>query len=61
MAESRIWRLIRGDVENSETPVLVRMHAHCLMGDVFGSTGCECTATLEASLRNGLRRRGAGF
>src|SRR5262249_2916103 len=31
--------LIRGDIENSESPVLVRMHAHCLMGDVFGATG----------------------
>jgi 3,4-dihydroxy 2-butanone 4-phosphate synthase / GTP cyclohydrolase II len=47
--------LIRGDIEtineNSETPVLVRMHAHCLLGDVFGATGCECHATLEGSLR----------
>ncbi len=47
--------LIKGDVENknekSEAPVLVRMHAHCLMGDVFGATGCECHATLEGSLR----------
>jgi 3,4-dihydroxy 2-butanone 4-phosphate synthase/GTP cyclohydrolase II len=40
-----------GEVENSEDPILVRMHAHCLMGDVFGSTGCECHATLEGSLR----------
>jgi 3,4-dihydroxy 2-butanone 4-phosphate synthase/GTP cyclohydrolase II len=43
--------LPRGDVEESGTPVLVRMHAHCLMGDVFGATGCECHATLEGSLR----------
>jgi 3,4-dihydroxy 2-butanone 4-phosphate synthase / GTP cyclohydrolase II len=52
--------LIRGEVENkgveskydeSDAPVLVRMHAHCLMGDVFGATGCECHATLEGSLR----------
>src|SRR6202451_737546 len=43
--------LIRGEIENSATPVLVRMHAHCLMGDVFGATGCECHATLEGSLR----------
>src|ERR1700758_3076501 len=40
-----------GDVEESDAPVLVRMHAHCLMGDVFGSTACECHATLEGSLR----------
>src|SRR5437773_10186759 len=43
--------LIRGDIEHGDQPVLVRMHAHCLMGDVFGATGCECHATLEASLR----------
>jgi 3,4-dihydroxy 2-butanone 4-phosphate synthase/GTP cyclohydrolase II len=43
--------LIRGDVENAGSGVLVRMHAHCLMGDVFGSTGCECHSTLEGALR----------
>ncbi len=43
--------LVKGDIEHSDTPVLVRMHAHCLMGDVFGATGCECHATLEGSLR----------
>lgn len=42
--------LIRGDISNPAEPVLVRMHAHCLMGDVFGATGCDCHATLEASL-----------
>jgi 3,4-dihydroxy 2-butanone 4-phosphate synthase / GTP cyclohydrolase II len=43
--------LVRGDIEQSEDPVLVRMHAHCLMGDVFGASGCECHATLEGSLK----------
>src|SRR5580698_8866912 len=52
--------LIRGDIgrgdiggENSPSsdPVLVRMHAHCLLGDVFGATGCDCNQTLEASLK----------
>jgi 3,4-dihydroxy 2-butanone 4-phosphate synthase / GTP cyclohydrolase II len=42
--------LIRGDISESNVPVLVRMHAHCLLGDVFGATGCECHKTLEASL-----------
>jgi 3,4-dihydroxy 2-butanone 4-phosphate synthase/GTP cyclohydrolase II len=49
----------RGDVEGSDAPVLVRMHAHCLMGDVFGSTGCECHATLEGSLRR-IAQEGRG-
>jgi 3,4-dihydroxy 2-butanone 4-phosphate synthase/GTP cyclohydrolase II len=48
--------LIRGDIgsaeiKDSSEPVLVRMHAHCLLGDVFGATGCDCNQTLEASLR----------
>ncbi|HET9407037.1 MAG TPA: 3,4-dihydroxy-2-butanone-4-phosphate synthase [Candidatus Sulfotelmatobacter sp.] len=51
--------LIRGDIEHSESPVLVRMHAHCLMGDVFGATACECHATLEGSLRR-IAQEGRG-
>jgi 3,4-dihydroxy 2-butanone 4-phosphate synthase/GTP cyclohydrolase II len=51
--------LIRGDVENADAPVLVRMHAHCLMGDVFGATGCECHATLEGSLQR-IAQEGRG-
>jgi 3,4-dihydroxy 2-butanone 4-phosphate synthase/GTP cyclohydrolase II len=55
--------LIKGDIGNrddkSDAPVLVRMHAHCLMGDVFGATGCECHATLEGSLRR-IAQEGRG-
>src|SRR5467141_5105452 len=50
--------LIRGDIgrrdidiNDSSEPVLVRMHAHCLLGDVFGATACDCNQTLEASLK----------
>jgi 3,4-dihydroxy 2-butanone 4-phosphate synthase / GTP cyclohydrolase II len=42
--------LIRGDVSGNE-PLLVRMHAHCLMGDVFGATTCDCRATMHGSLQ----------
>jgi 3,4-dihydroxy 2-butanone 4-phosphate synthase / GTP cyclohydrolase II len=42
--------LVRGDVEKPGTPVLVRMHAHCLVGDVFGATWCDCHAVIERSL-----------
>jgi 3,4-dihydroxy 2-butanone 4-phosphate synthase/GTP cyclohydrolase II len=41
--------LVRGDIQ-TDAPVLVRMHSHCLIGDVFGSAGCDCRATLEGSL-----------
>jgi len=51
--------LLRGDIESGDQPVLVRMHAHCLMGDVFGATGCECHATLEGSLRR-IAQEGRG-
>jgi 3,4-dihydroxy 2-butanone 4-phosphate synthase/GTP cyclohydrolase II len=43
--------LIRGDISDPAIPVLVRMHAHCLLGDVFGATGCDCHPTLEASMK----------
>jgi len=29
---------------------LVRVHSHCLTGDAFGSTACDCHATIERSL-----------
>jgi 3,4-dihydroxy 2-butanone 4-phosphate synthase/GTP cyclohydrolase II len=40
-----------GDINDSSEPVLVRMHAHCLLGDVFGATACDCHQTLEAALK----------
>jgi 3,4-dihydroxy 2-butanone 4-phosphate synthase/GTP cyclohydrolase II len=43
--------LVRGDIESGDEPVLVRMHSHCLMGDVFGSTGCDCHASIEGSMQ----------
>ena len=51
--------LVRGEIEADGEPVLVRMHAHCLMGDVFGATTCDCRATVEGSLR-GIAREGRG-
>jgi 3,4-dihydroxy 2-butanone 4-phosphate synthase/GTP cyclohydrolase II len=41
---------IGGELEQTEAPVLVRVHQHCLAGDVFGSAGCECRAIIEHSL-----------
>jgi 3,4-dihydroxy 2-butanone 4-phosphate synthase / GTP cyclohydrolase II len=42
--------LVRGELSGAHN-VLVRMHAHCVMGDVFGSTQCNCQATLHAALK----------
>jgi len=42
--------LVRGDIEGATKPVLVRMHSHCLLGDVFGATSCECGHNIRSSL-----------
>jgi 3,4-dihydroxy 2-butanone 4-phosphate synthase / GTP cyclohydrolase II len=43
--------LVRGDVSSSSMPVLVRMHTHCLAGDVFHASSCQCAANIRGSLR----------
>ena len=55
-AESHV-ALVYGDVGSDVSrsrpaaPTLVRVHTHCLSGDVFGATLCDCRAILDASLR----------
>jgi 3,4-dihydroxy 2-butanone 4-phosphate synthase/GTP cyclohydrolase II len=41
--------LVRGDLEGP-TPALVRVHSHCLTGDVFGSVTCDCSELVSRSL-----------
>jgi hypothetical protein len=52
--------MVRGDIGSpgasndaapDAPPALVRMHTHCLAGDVFGATWCECASVLDQSLR----------
>jgi 3,4-dihydroxy 2-butanone 4-phosphate synthase/GTP cyclohydrolase II len=46
--------LVYGDLERAQAagePVLVRVHTHCLVGNLFGSSLCACEAALEGSLR----------
>ena len=40
--------LVRGNLEGA--PPLVRVHSHCLTGDVFASTECDCHEIVERSL-----------
>jgi 3,4-dihydroxy 2-butanone 4-phosphate synthase/GTP cyclohydrolase II len=40
--------LVRGDLTGA--PPLVRLHSHCLTGDVFASTECDCHEIIERSL-----------
>jgi 3,4-dihydroxy 2-butanone 4-phosphate synthase/GTP cyclohydrolase II len=42
--------LVRGDIATGDRPVLVRMHSHCVVGDVFGSTSCDCHSMIEGSM-----------
>ncbi len=61
--------LVRGNL--SGPPPLVRVHSHCLTGDVFGSTECDCreivARSLEAIVAEGrgafvyLHHTGRGF
>ncbi|MBZ5551530.1 MAG: 3,4-dihydroxy-2-butanone-4-phosphate synthase [Acidobacteriia bacterium] len=41
--------LVKGNISDGE-PVMVRVHSHCLTGDVLGSTTCDCQKTIEAAL-----------
>jgi 3,4-dihydroxy 2-butanone 4-phosphate synthase/GTP cyclohydrolase II len=47
--------LVRGDVgarvDGEDEPVLVRVHSRCLVGDVFGTTLCDCHSIVQRSLR----------
>jgi 3,4-dihydroxy 2-butanone 4-phosphate synthase/GTP cyclohydrolase II len=49
--------LVRGDISESPVgftvenhPPLVRVHSHCLTGDVLSSSECDCRAMVERSL-----------
>ena len=50
--------LVHGEVEG-RSDVLVRMHSHCIYGDVFGSTDCECRLLIQRSLER-ITEEGAG-
>ena len=50
--------LVMGDITGEE-PVLVRVHSHCLLGDVFASTRCQCHTLVHESLRQ-IGRAGRG-
>jgi len=60
------WRshvaLVMGELPASitaEDPMLVRMHAHCLVGDVFGAASCELPCD-DRQIDADDRRRGRG-
>jgi 3,4-dihydroxy 2-butanone 4-phosphate synthase/GTP cyclohydrolase II len=50
--------LVRGAL-GGDPPPLVRVHSHCLTGDVFGTTACDCHEIIECSLE-AIARAGRG-
>lgn len=50
--------LVLGEVAGRKN-VLVRMHARCLYGDVFGSTACTCGQAIRTALAR-IAREGTG-
>ena len=50
--------LVKGEVAGRNN-VLVRMHAHCAYGNLFGSTECDCYNLVQSSLRK-IAAEGAG-
>ncbi|MBV8070482.1 MAG: 3,4-dihydroxy-2-butanone-4-phosphate synthase [Acidobacteriaceae bacterium] len=50
--------LVHGDIKGKEN-VLVRVHSHCLYGDVFYSLDCDCRELVQAALK-AITRAGAG-
>jgi 3,4-dihydroxy 2-butanone 4-phosphate synthase / GTP cyclohydrolase II len=50
--------LVYGNVANKQN-VLVRMHSHCIYGDVFGSLECDCKNLIARSIEM-IAAEGAG-
>lgn len=50
--------LVHGEIDGRRD-VLVRMHSHCIYGDVFGSVDCECHSLIQRSLER-IAAEGAG-
>jgi len=58
MSHERHLALVLGDPQSLPAG-LVRMHSHCVYGDVFGSRRCQCQELLNQSLAS-IAREGAG-
>ncbi len=50
--------LVHGEIAG-KSDVLVRMHSHCIYGDVFHSTDCECHLLIRRSMER-ITEEGAG-
>src|ERR1039458_1626770 len=60
--EHPLWIIafaVAGSAILGQENVLVRMHARCLYGEVFGATDCDCRRLIDGSLRQ-IAEEGAG-
>ena len=51
--------IIKGDLKESDAPVLVRVHSSCATGDIFGSQRCDCGEQLHNAMRM-IEKEGRG-
>lgn len=51
--------IIKGDLRESDEPVLVRVHSSCATGDIFASRRCDCGEQLHTAMRR-IEREGRG-
>jgi 3,4-dihydroxy 2-butanone 4-phosphate synthase/GTP cyclohydrolase II len=57
-AESHV-ALVYGEAPSADDAVPVRVHTHCLTGEAFGATLCDCRALVDNALRM-IAEAGAG-
>lgn len=42
--------LVKGEIDDADQPVLVRIHSECFTGDVLGSQRCDCGQQLHSAI-----------
>jgi 3,4-dihydroxy 2-butanone 4-phosphate synthase/GTP cyclohydrolase II len=52
--------LVKGDIKNTDEPVIVRVHSECLTGDAFHSLRCDCGEQLNAAMQK-ISEEGKGI
>tara|TARA_Y100001970_G_scaffold290756_1_gene425618 strand:+ start:564 stop:1772 length:1209 start_codon:yes stop_codon:yes gene_type:complete len=51
---------VKGDLEDIDEPLLVRVHSECFTGDIFGSKRCDCGDQLSKSMEV-IEEKGKGL
>jgi 3,4-dihydroxy 2-butanone 4-phosphate synthase/GTP cyclohydrolase II len=52
--------LVKGNIKDSNKPILVRVHSECLTGDAFHSLRCDCGEQLNAAMKM-IEKEGIGI